>query len=325
MLASEVMKTHARFALLPLCLLVGCSSAESAATDPTDASGDGASGADGPSTDGGPLVTDIGPRAEGGGTLDTRSADVAPDAAGDTGAAGDTAAGGPGPGPTSKCPYSADADGFFTLKSPKSDYVVRLPPGYDVAAPTPKALVVAIHGCGDSAYNFATWGAVPYALRASQDYIAISIGGRDGACWTVPGDGALVAAAIAHVRSCFYVHQKKIVLAGYSSGGELSYALGMTDTAAYAGILIENSSLSSGVGGSKVDAVLAAAAWKINVAHSARLSDGSFPIAEVRSDRDKMLAAGFPLQYRELPGDHNGTSDDWALYLLPKMASWSAP
>ncbi len=229
-----------------------------------------------------------------------------------------------GPGPTQDCPFTADAAGFFTLTSPQSDYVVRLPIGYDVDAPEPQRLLVAIHGCGDSAYNFATWGAVPYDLRGTQDYLAISIGGRDGMCWSVPADAAIVTAAIAHVRSCFYVHQKQIVVAGYSSGGMLAYNLAMTDAASYAGALIENSGLSQGVGGN-VDGALDAADWKIHVAHSARIMDGSFPIAGVRADRDKMLAHDFPLEYRELDGTHDGTSADWAEYLIPAMSGWRAP
>ena len=228
----------------------------------------------------------------------------------------------PGPGPTKQCSYTPDADGFFSLSSAKSDYWVRLPVSYNPAKPS--RLVVAIHGCGDTAKNFATWAAAPYALRATQDYIAISIGGRDNQCWDLAADGPTVAAAIADVRACFFVHQKQIVLAGYSSGGMLAYNLGMKGAASYAGILIENSGLSQGVGGN-VDQVLTNAAWKLNVAHSARLQDGSFAIAGVQADRDKMLAHGFPLQYRELPGDHNGSSDDWAVYLLPKMSTWNAP
>lgn len=227
-----------------------------------------------------------------------------------------------GPGPTQDCPSTADANGFFTLNSGSADYVVRLPPGFDAAVP--HRLLVAIHGCGDTAMNFATWGAVPWAMRDTQDYIAISLGGRDNACWTMSTDGAIVDAAIAHVRSCFYVHQKQIVLAGYSSGGMLAYHEGMAKADRYAGLLIENSGLSAGVGGN-VDAALDAAAWKLHVAHTARIMDGSFAIDGVRADRDKLLAHDFPLEYRELDGTHDGSSDDWVEYLLPKMASWRAP
>ena len=288
-------------------------------------SGDDASQATAPS-DGGSAPQDAATAADGGTQAQDAAARDASDGATRDSASSDSGNGEPGPGPTQQCAMTKDADNFFKLTSSKSDYWARLPASYDVQSPKPTALLVAIHGCGDTAYNFATWGAVPYALRASQDYIAISIGGRDGQCWTVPQDAAIVNAAIAHARSCFYVHQKKIVLGGYSSGGELSYAMGMTSAASYAGILIENSGLSQGIGGANnVDGVLSSAAWKINVAHSAHLQDASFPIAGVQADRDKMLAAGFPLQYREQAGDHNGTSDDWALFLIPKMGSWTAP
>jgi opacity protein-like surface antigen len=70
---------------------------------------------------------------------------------------------------------------------------------------------------------------------------------------------------------------------------------------------------------------LAAAAWKLNVAISARTEDGDYPIATVRADRAKLVAAGFPVQYRELAGGHSGTGDDCSLYLLPKMRPWNAP
>lgn len=230
----------------------------------------------------------------------------------------------PGPGPTQSCVINPDANGFFTLTGASTTYAIRLPPAYEVAHPRPSRLLVALHGCGDNAMNFATWAAVPFALRANQNYIAISVGGRDGACWNL-SDGPLVAAAIAHVRSCFYVHQERIVLGGYSSGGGLAYKLAMTDALTYAGVLIEHSSLSSAVGSSNVDAALNAAAWNLNIAHTAGINDLSYLIAGVRSDRDKIIAHGFPLQYREDASDHNGSSSDWSDYLLPLMANWTLP
>ena len=296
-----------------LCAILcfACSGGDATSTTPDDAGGGGTSSEASVTADGGSSARD----ANAGDASTTT----------DSGATDSSSSGGPGPAPTQKCTIAKDANGFFKLTSTKSDYWVRLPVGYDEVNPQPAPLLVAIHGCGDTAFNFATWGAAPYALRSSQSYIAISIGGRDNQCWTVPQDADIVTAAIAHVRSCFYAHQKKIVLGGYSSGGMLAYAMGMTSAAAYAGILIENSGLSQAVGTGNVDAVLASAAWKINVAHTAHTEDMSFPIAGVRSDRDKMNAAALPLQYREGPGTHDGTSDDWALFLIPKMSGWSAP
>jgi len=283
---------------LLLMLLVGCGSAPG--DGPVDDDGGAGDGDGAAPRDGAVASTDGAPARD--------SSVVSPD-------------GGPGPGPTQSCPFTKDSLGFFDLASPMSPYTVHLPANYDVQNPTPRGLLVALHGCGDMARNFAQWGAVAGSFRASHDYIAISLGGREGACWMVPQDGALVMAAIDHVRSCFWVHQKKIAIAGYSSGGILAYDFGLRHAAMFAGILIEN----SGLPGGNVDALLAGAAWKLHIGHSARLSDGSFPIAGVQAGRDKLLAAGFPLEYRELPGSHDGTSDDWSMFLLPKLAGWMAP
>jgi len=198
-----------------------------------------------------------------------------------------------------------------------------LPPTYNPNQAYP--LVVGAHGCGDSAKNFATWAIAPAAQRATQGHIAVSVGaGRDGQCWNAAQDEAKLLAVVDDVRTCFYAHQKKIVLAGYSSGGLLAYYAGMRNARRFAGLLIENSSLGSAFG-SGTDAAIAAAGWKLNVAITARLGDGSFPIANVRADRTKLTNARFPVQYRELAGGHDGTSDDWTQFLLPKVGAFLAP
>jgi len=253
---------------------------------------------------------------DGGGTVDA--------AVGFDGATPDVSAptpdgGGPGPAPTMTCPQNRDSSGFFTLTSARSDYVVHLPADYSVAFPTARPLLVALHGCGDSARNFAGWAGAPGSFRASHDYIMISIGGRENACWDQNADRPIVMAAIDHVKSCFWVHQKKIVLGGYSSGGVFAYDLGLKNAQLFAGILIENAGMFLS------DSQLRAAAWKLNIAHSAGVQDTRFPIATARTDRDRLLGLGFPMSYQETPGNHDGTSDTWEQFLLPKIAGYSAP
>jgi len=220
----------------------------------------------------------------------------------------------PGPAPKGCGGLTKDKDGFFTRTTPQGPYVGFVPRSY---AGQPTALVVGMHGCGDSAMNFAKWGVNPYKTIDTQSHIGISIGGRDGQCWDTKNDEPKVTAAIADIASCFYVHQQKIVLAGYSSGGILAYKMGLTQSAKYAGIIIEN----SGLAGTEPSA----AAWKINVAHIAHLGDESFPIAGTRVDWTKLEGAGIPLQKKEVPGTHDGTSDDWSDFLNPKIAGWKAP
>ncbi len=220
----------------------------------------------------------------------------------------------PGPAPAGCTGITKDKDGFFKRTTAKSEYVAYVPKSY---AGKPTMLVVGMHGCGDSAYNFATWGVNPGTSRDKQAHIGISIGGKDGACWDTTADQPKVTAAIADIATCFYVHQQKVVLAGYSSGGMLAYKMGLGDAKKYAGIVIENSGLGN--------ASPAGAAWKINVAHTAHDGDTSFPLAKVQADWAKLEAAGIPLQKRNVAGTHDGTSDDWSDWLLPKIGSWKAP
>jgi poly(3-hydroxybutyrate) depolymerase len=228
--------------------------------------------------------------------------------------------GGPGPAPTRQCTVTPDAEGIFKLTSSKSDYWVRLPPAYNRTTPSPIPMVVAIHGCGDTARNFLTWGAVPQVRRAAQDYIAISIGGREGQCWDIAADEPIVLAAISHVRECFYAHDRKITLMGYSSGGLLAYQLGLKDANKYAGLLIEHSAIYN-------RALLATASWKLNVAHTGGKRDTNFPPSSYNADWAALRAAGFPLSTQELDVNHDGSSDQWHTFLLPKIAgpSWIAP
>ena len=220
----------------------------------------------------------------------------------------------PGPVPAGCTGITKDSDGFFTRTTAKSDYVAFVPKSY---AGKPTTLVVGLHGCGDDAMNFATWAVNPWDTRGKQAHIGISVGGKDGSCWDTNKDSDKVLAAIDDIATCFYVHKQKVVLAGYSSGGMLAYKLGLSQSSRFAGIIIENSGLGS--------AQPSAAKWKINVAHIAHKGDGDFPLSSVRGDWAKLEAAGIPLQKSEVEGEHDGNSDDWTTFLLPKIAGWKAP
>ncbi len=220
----------------------------------------------------------------------------------------------PGPPPAGCGTIAKDGDGFFTRTTAETTYSGFVPKSY---AGKPTMLVVGMHGCGDNALNFAGWGVNPWKSRDTQSWIGISIGGRDGDCWDTSHDAAKVLAAIADVSTCFYVHKQKVVLAGYSSGGILAYQIGLGQASSFAGILIEN----SGLEGTKPSG----ASWKINVAHIAHKDDQEFPLAGVHADWAKLEAAGIPLQKSEVDGAHDGTTDDWGDYLLPKIGAWKAP
>ncbi|HVH41744.1 MAG TPA: hypothetical protein VM925_05355, partial [Labilithrix sp.] len=129
-----------------------------------------------------------------------------------------------------------------------------------------------------------------------------------------------VLAAVEDLAKCFWVDRSKVVVAGFSSGGQLAYRVGMTKASSFAGILIENSSAyASGIA---TDKLLGGAAWKLPIAHRAHTQDSVFPIAKVKADWTLTSAAGFPITTSELAGPHDGNSDDWANWLIPKSAAW---
>ncbi len=229
----------------------------------------------------------------------------------------------PGPPPATTCSVQKDGDGFFWLTSSKSAYVAYVPASYSPSAPM--RVIVGMHGCGDDALNFAKWGVNPFPTRAKQQHIGISVSGESGnnKCWSMGGDDDKVLAAVEDLAKCFWVNRSKVVVAGFSSGGQLAYRVGMMKASSFAGILIENSGLYAA--GAPSASLIAGAAWKIHVAHRARTSDSVFPIAKVKADWQSLSAAGFPVVTSELAGGHDGNSDDWASWLIPQSASWVAP
>jgi poly(3-hydroxybutyrate) depolymerase len=224
-----------------------------------------------------------------------------------------------GPKPSATCKITKDGDGFFT----RNGYVGFVPASYDGSEAAP--LVVGMHGCGDSAYNFATWGVNPYDTRWTQKHIGISIDGATGAsgCWSMGGDDAKVLAAIDDIMSCFWIHKHKIVLAGFSSGGELGYRIAMMNASRFAGLLVEDAAAYAS--SKDENALFAGATWKLPIAHRAHSGDTVFPLSSVQADWAKLTAAGFPLQTDVTSGTHDGTSTDWATWLLPRATTWRSP
>lgn len=227
-----------------------------------------------------------------------------------------------GPKPAAACTVSKDKNGFFWRTSSKSAYVAYVPASY--TGNEPMRLVVGLHGCSDEAMNFASWGVNPYDGRKTQNYIGISVSGETGnnKCWSMGNDDAKVLAAVEDISKCFWVDQAKVVIAGYSSGGQLAYRVGMSNADKFAGILIENSAMYAA--GIPSSSLLGGQDWKLPIAHRAATGDGVFPIAKVKADWALIKAAGNPIQAQEVSGNHSGSSADW-LWLHAQAANWVRP
>lgn len=242
----------------------------------------------------------------------------------------------PDPAPSSvpSDPVAYTPDTVFVLNSPLTPYWVDVPASYDSSNATPITLFVFLHGCGgEGAGDIYT-----VSPAGPRSYISITVGGREDACWDVDQDTPKVLAAIADVKTHFNINPRKVVLGGYSSGGDLSYRVAFYNAKLFAGLLIENSSPFRDTGSSQ-SASLAAAAWKFHVVHLAHLQDTTYPIAGVRAETDAMQGAGFPITRVEVDGGHYdnpgdienghpvpGTNADLQTYLLPHLDDdWLAP
>jgi hypothetical protein len=228
--------------------------------------------------------------------------------------------------PANPVPFTKDK--VFTLNSPQGNYWITVPSAYNAAHTTPITLFVWSHGCGGQSEGDIN----TISPGGTQSYIAIAVGGREGQCWDPNSDPPKLLAAIANVKTHFNINPRKVVLGGYSSGGDLSYRTAFYNSRSFAGVLAENTSPFRDTGSSQA-ASLAAASFKFHVVHLAHTEDDSYPIGTVRSETDALKGAGFPIERIERPGGHyddstetSGTDHDLQTLLLPHLNDgWLSP
>lgn len=228
--------------------------------------------------------------------------------------------------PTS--PLAVTKGNVVALNSTQGPYSLYVPNSYDASHKTPTKLLIWMHGCGGNAYGDA-WAVSP---GGSQSWVSVSLGGRDGTCWQPSVDTAKVLAALDDVKKRLNIDPRRVILGGYSSGGDLAYRTAFYNASRFAGVIVENTSPFRDTGSSQSSS-LAAASWKFNVVHLAHLSDPTYPIAGVRNETTAVSSAGFPLKRIERAGTHwdadtasSGTNYDMKTYLLPYLdAGWTTP
>jgi CARDB protein len=238
--------------------------------------------------------------------------------------------GGSSPPTTPGAPIAYTANTPQDVTEAQGDYWVDVPPSYDSSNRTPETLLVWMHGCGGDAQGD-TYEVAPGDDRS---YIAISVGGRDGGCWDPNSDAPKVLAAVADVKTHFNINPRRVIIAGYSSGGDLAYRTIFDNAALFAGIVAENTSPFRDTGSTQSQS-LAAASWKFNVVHLAHTEDDTYPVDGVTSEVNAMKDAGFPVTFIAVAGHHydpddaatgTGTDNDLRRYLLPHVNDgWLAP
>jgi hypothetical protein len=228
--------------------------------------------------------------------------------------------------PPPPAPGDPEPDKVLTFDSPASRYWAYPPDSYDKTTPT--ALLVWLHGCN----GYGAGDIYTVAPSGDQRYIAIAVGGRENDCWKVEIDTPTVLAAIADAKTHFNIDPRRVVLGGYSSGGDLAYRIAFYNAKLFAGVLAENTSPFQDTGSMQSDSI-AAADWKFNIVQLAHTEDATYAIGSVRAEINALKAAGFPVTLIERPGTHydddtatTGTDHDLRTLLLPHMDdSWLAP
>lgn len=225
-------------------------------------------------------------------------------------------------------PLTVTKGSVVTMYSSAGPYSLYVPATYDATHHTPTKLLVWLHGCGGNAYGDA-WATSP---GGNQSWITVSVGGRDGTCWNADTDTGFPLAALDDVRHRLNIDPHRVVIGGYSSGGDMAYRTAFYNASRFAGIIAENTAPFRDTGSSATSS-MTASAWKLPVAHLAHVSDTTYPIDLVRNETDQLRYDGFPMTRIERAGTHwdpdtssSGTNYDMRTYLLPYLdAGWTSP
>ena len=223
-------------------------------------------------------------------------------------------------------PLDVDTDEVVQYIDTTGAYWVYVP---EDEQPGPFGVLIWLHGCGGHSAND-VWMVADYW---DEHYITIAPDGAEAGCWDpeqpvgLAGEGRVldtVRSVIAH----FPVDPRRIVLGGYSSGGDLSYRTAFCHSDKFAGVIAINTAPFRDNGGNETRACMADAPWKFNTVHLAHTGDGTYPIELVRSEVLEMKNAGFPVELIERPGSHYDDATDEEIQQLVKEHmddGWTAP
>lgn len=191
-------------------------------------------------------------------------------------------------------PLQVARDTEVAYTDASGSYWVYVP---DDGSDAPYRVLIWLHGCGGDHGDI--WGAADYW---GYHYIAIVPDGAEGGCWSMSTGPDRVLRTVASLTAHFDIDPRRVVLGGYSSGGDLAYRTAFLHAERFAGVLAMNTSPFRDNGTTTSDAALAA--WRFPVFHLLHTDDETYPKAGVQAELDDLADLGFPVIRQELAGTH---------------------
>jgi poly(3-hydroxybutyrate) depolymerase len=191
-------------------------------------------------------------------------------------------------------------------------YYVAVPKRLDPARPVP--LVILLHGSGRDGSSLAEKWA---KLAEDEGFIAAGPNSSNADYWKAPEDGPrFLRDLVEHLRLRYPIDPRRIYLFGHSAGAGFALQMGLLESRYFAAVAIHAGAFNEG----EEKWLLSQARRKIPFHLAAGDRDPGLPLAIVRSSRDALETAGFPVEFVEM-----ANHDHWYYDLAPKInrAAWT--
>jgi predicted esterase len=219
---------------------------------------------------------------------------------------------------TANCSPIAPALGDVTSYSDATGtYWVHAP---DDGSSSAWKVLIWLHGCGGFSSGDVWTPADGY--KSNHHYLTITPDGADGGCWNPSGaDSRTNMVRVLRTRESviahFNVDPKRIVVGGYSSGGDLAFPTVFFHSTLFAGVLSTNTAPFRDTGFTSAR-LLNAASRRFPVFHVGHTGDATYPRTTVDLELDDMVSRGHPVGRLWKAGTHWDNPDTtWTTWPPP--------
>jgi len=169
-----------------------------------------------------------------------------------------------------------------------------------LSAESPAPVLLLFHGSGrDGTSLINEW----QRLADSEGIVLAAPDALDRRQWVIPDDGpALLGDIVAFLRSRYRIDSRRIYAFGHSAGAGFALQMAPLESTFLAAVAVHAGAFAGG----NDSGILRLAERKIPVFIVVGTKDPYFPLEMVRRTQSAFSSAGFPTEFREIPGhDHN--------------------